>query len=232
MKCWSKIDDDLSTSIDWWNIYKNNLEHNFGFADNLKLFNIQSEMLLSPDDVNMFFVISCDTLKRMFADDFAEYKLYWYTGVEVNALQPKVSHFKKVWKELKPKWNFEGFTLGPEINVMYHNTNYYVGIAEFDGAVFPNNSLFKNMLQKGVVFASNRPNLLSEDFLSEFSLHSHSVKETRGFYNFDYINLIKRLSLDGYIIIVYENNYESRKICLPFKEEMSKILRKYEGVFR
>ena len=60
-----------------------------------------------------------------------DYSFYWYTGVELNPLQLKVSHFKKVWKVLKQKWNIDEFSLGPEIEMMYQNKGFYIGIAKF-----------------------------------------------------------------------------------------------------
>jgi hypothetical protein len=227
LKYWFELDDNLCTSIDWWNIYRDNLGFNFDGTNNLKLFSIKAEKIFNPENDSEFFTIACEVLKRMCTNDLTEYKLYWYTGIKTNSLQPRVSQYKKVWKELKSKWNLESFILGPEINVMYHNTDYYVGIAEFNKEVFTNNILFKNLLINGVVFASKRKSIMSEDFLKEFSLHAHSLSETRGFYNFDYINLIKYLSLDNDIVVVYENNYESSKVCLTFREEMSKVFEAY-----
>ena len=85
------------------------------------------------------------------------------------------------------------------------------------------------MLQKGVVFASRRTNLLSNEFLSELSLLAHSKKETRGFYNFDYISVIKQLCSSDDIVVVYDNDFESRKVCLVFENDKIDTLKAFSS---
>lgn len=225
MKCWSGVSDNIGSFVGWRHIYGDDRVAGVDFPKNLRMFGICAEWMLWPEEYSKFSQICGDATKEIFMNEFKDWRFFWYTGVEYKSYQPRVSQYRKVWKELKRHWDLEGFSLGPEIETILHYGKYFVSIAEFDVLAFPKAEIFANMLFNGVIMASRRFDLRSEQLLKELSSFAHIEKET--FWDFDYVSLIKKLCPQGDIVFVYENDFENRKLCMAFEEDKTEIFGKY-----
>jgi hypothetical protein len=194
------------------------------------MFGVFVERLFWPFERDDYFAICHDVVQDVFTNDLKGFSFYWYTGIQFKPYQPKISGYKKVWKTIEEDFNMEGFILGPETEVLLNEEKYFAGIAKLDETSFSNPKQFESMLRSGVMFASSRPDLLSQEFLRELFLCAHVTKDV--FYRFNYMGIIEKLCLQGDFVFVYEDNCESRSVSLAFKQGKVDIFRKYVKQYR
>lgn len=219
MRITTEIIDDIST-------YYEKLDS----QNKLSLLNFKAEKTIFQAD-NEYYELCSEAIRRLFNKSFNTYAFFWFTGVEINSLGLRISHYKKVWKSLKSDFDLKEFKLGPEIQIM-HQGNYgkefFVGISKFNIDKFPIDSeMIRGLLKRGILIASSF-DLLNENFLREIALFSHGDKKGGYlYYYFDYLNIGKRLCPRGDIVFRYVQDYELEyiRISLLMNNNMIELVK-------